>query len=969
MATSQSSPPCTATPPTHNEAALPAPVLLPASTSNEAVADEVDRRATFSNHPARDSATDLLAAFNKSPNRSSAKKTHQKGSHDIPPLLRKNRVPLLEPSEVAAASHTSAWEVRAVDLFPSHSMPNPGGAGAGGHDSPSPTSPSISLSSSNSSMPIDEERSSAGRRDATQQHVTIYTPKEGRSLPGSSPKSASRHSVTTPTAAQRRSPGDRHSSSRRHSSKILQGERSDADEDEKQSARKESKKKKKKHSGSRDRKEGSEDKEGKPSDLQTRLKNRSTPRYASGLLRKQQSEDGTLLRAKSRTSSGPSHLAFQTSKSCSQVSARVDEGSCSETMAQTGECSANVSSAAESPCSEEEAEAERTGDERRRKKFGSFLFRTRSPSSRQHKHGKKRRNSEGYLKPRQLSLSSPRKRAGSIAVTFCGTSEDEGPRPESPDGVKSVVDFAPVGQPLCAASGSRAARQHKHVEEEGSCSESGARPAAAGASESGDVLASLFPESSAARQWLRRGRRESIAAAADSLVASVDSGCEASDDLAVHRERDAATAAPRARRGSVISTMEASVDFPPQYRRRRRGSVAPEMLFGTKRSGVGGDLLAPSAAAEVVRENFLKGRVDSLAKECERLEVSIRHLQANCDRLNQQEKELLHSWLNGQRGKRYKPQKGALHIPTRGNTKPVFTDKPVIVHLRKLADSKGSGCSISLVSVDGWQCVAKTLDLEFATKTQLNAFTNEVMILQQLPYHKNIVRYLFHQESKNTLTLFMSHYRCTLRDLLNQYRKKFNDAEESEKRSHLLPAKHVCNAMLDLVAALQFLQSLNLVHLDVKSENVFVTMNDDNSTLGVLSLGDFDTTHNLLNGNITYACGTPGWMAPEVSSIRDVDAQPIQVGFYSDVFSFGMLLFEMLTLQEPFEGVKVMDIPDLVEAGQAPRIPPEVIANRVEFPEYAVLLDIHERCTTLDPADRIDLGTVKAELLDLLETC
>jgi serine/threonine protein kinase len=62
---------------------------------------------------------------------------------------------------------------------------------------------------------------------------------------------------------------------------------------------------------------------------------------------------------------------------------------------------------------------------------------------------------------------------------------------------------------------------------------------------------------------------------------------------------------------------------------------------------------------------------------------------------------------------------------------------------------------------------------------------------------------------------------------------------------------------------------------------VFVT-NNDSGSLGLLSLGDFDTTHNLLNGNLTFACGTPGWMAPEVSSIRDVDRSPQKISFYSD---------------------------------------------------------------------------------------
>ncbi len=78
----------------------------------------------------------------------------------------------------------------------------------------------------------------------------------------------------------------------------------------------------------------------------------------------------------------------------------------------------------------------------------------------------------------------------------------------------------------------------------------------------------------------------------------------------------------------------------------------------------------------------------------------------------------------------------------------------------KIYDAGGSGASVYLCEVDGWSCVMKEVIVQgegFSTE----GFEQEITLLESLPHHKNLVRYLFHVKTHSSIRLFMTRYRST----------------------------------------------------------------------------------------------------------------------------------------------------------------------------------------------------------------
>ena len=92
------------------------------------------------------------------------------------------------------------------------------------------------------------------------------------------------------------------------------------------------------------------------------------------------------------------------------------------------------------------------------------------------------------------------------------------------------------------------------------------------------------------------------------------------------------------------------------------------------------------------------------------------------------------------------------------------------------------------------------------------------------------------------------------------------------------------------------MHSKNILHRDIKSQNIFITKT------GILKLGDFGIAKQLestmLTGTIT---GTPYNMAPEVCAGKKYDSK-------ADVWSIGVILYELITLKKPFDGDNVQDL-------------------------------------------------------------
>jgi len=119
--------------------------------------------------------------------------------------------------------------------------------------------------------------------------------------------------------------------------------------------------------------------------------------------------------------------------------------------------------------------------------------------------------------------------------------------------------------------------------------------------------------------------------------------------------------------------------------------------------------------------------------------------------------------------------------------------------------------------------------------------------------------------------------------------------------------------MLDIAHALHFLHTLPLkiIHRDVKSQNVLVDL-DTEGRVNRAALCDFGVSKQVIKKKpINDPVGTSRWMAPEVHKTESYNE-------LVDIWSFGMLLFEVLTLKIPYKNIPFLDVKEHVCAGNLP---------------------------------------------------
>jgi len=265
------------------------------------------------------------------------------------------------------------------------------------------------------------------------------------------------------------------------------------------------------------------------------------------------------------------------------------------------------------------------------------------------------------------------------------------------------------------------------------------------------------------------------------------------------------------------------------------------------------------------------------------------------------------------------------HINKNVSTKSKKT--PIIVEnyklLRPLEQGKFGVVFLGKHLLTGEKVAIKVIDKLQQKQRTLDEIRREAEIMKRLD-HPNIIKVNQIIDTEKIFYIIME-YACN-GDLF--HRLDLGRMEEEEARgkfSQILSAVRYCH------------DKQNVIHRDLKPDNILFDSQYN------IKIADFGLSEEFIPGEkLKTFCGTPEYMAPEVFKGQNFDGPKV------DVWSLGVMLYEMLTATIPFPG------------STWPQIIERVLRGKYYEPEYMSedCKELISKMLVLDPSKRATLNDV-----------
>ncbi|CAG9319145.1 unnamed protein product [Blepharisma stoltei] len=170
-------------------------------------------------------------------------------------------------------------------------------------------------------------------------------------------------------------------------------------------------------------------------------------------------------------------------------------------------------------------------------------------------------------------------------------------------------------------------------------------------------------------------------------------------------------------------------------------------------------------------------------------------------------------------------------------------------------------------------CKAKVM--EFGKN--FDPIVDEIQIMRSLN-HPNIVKLHRVYESETHVYLVLDYLEGG--NLLRRLKSKGFYSEELARK-----------ITLKLLEVLEYLHSKNIVHRDIKLENILLVSKSSDIEIKIIDFGLACES----NGSLTMRCGSPGYLAPEILKLQPYNEKV-------DIYSTGIVLYTLLSGIHPFEG-------------------------------------------------------------------